>query len=137
MILLPDQYQAAVYKKDVGPNLKPGAAWPSPTASTSTHGYIKPSGGSPGVHGCPRRARATSFVVVTPLAVASRSSLLLSRTRTARPAAVCLAHAKALGALRAGAIKTTFTEETGPICSVSRTSSWAASTTCATSASTC
>ena len=26
MILLPDQYQAAVYKKDVEPNLKPGAA---------------------------------------------------------------------------------------------------------------
>ncbi len=25
MILLPDQYQAAVYKKDVEPNLKPGA----------------------------------------------------------------------------------------------------------------
>ena len=36
MILLPDQYQAAVYKKDVEPNLKPGAALAFAHGSTST-----------------------------------------------------------------------------------------------------
>ena len=65
MILLPDQYQAAVYKKDVEPNLKPGAALAFAHGFNIHYGYIKPSEDHP-----------------------------------------------ALGALRAGAIKTTFTEET-------------------------
>ena len=72
MILLPDQYQAAVYKKDVEPNLKPGAALAFAHGFNIHYGYIKPSEDHP----------------------------------------LCLAYAKALGALRAGAIKTTFTEET-------------------------
>ncbi len=43
MILLPDQYQAAVYKKDVEPNLKPGAALAFAHGFNIHYGYIKPS----------------------------------------------------------------------------------------------
>ena len=53
MILLPDQYQAAVYKKDVEPNLKPGAALAFAHGFNIHYGYIKPSEDHPGVHGCP------------------------------------------------------------------------------------
>ena len=84
MILLPDQYQAAVYKKDVEPNLKPGAAlafahgFNIHYATSSRPRTIRSSWS-------PRRARATSCVVSTPLAVASRSSWPSSRIRMARP----------------------------------------------------
>ena len=78
MILLPDQYQAAVYKKDVEPNLKPGAALAFAHGFNIHYGYIKPFEQDPDGKTWP----------------------------------LCLAYAKALGALRAGAIKTTFTEET-------------------------
>ena len=36
MILAPDEHQAAIYAEDLHANLKPGAARPSPMASTST-----------------------------------------------------------------------------------------------------
>ena len=87
MILLPDQYQAAVYKKDVEPNLKPGAALAFAHGFNIHYGYIKPSGGVP--------------VVVA-----------VEQDPDGKTWPLCLAYAKALGALRAGAIKTTFTEET-------------------------
>ena len=48
----------------------------------------------------------------TPPAVASRSSWPSSSDPDGKTWPLCLAYAKALGALRAGAIKTTFTEET-------------------------
>ena len=43
MILLPDQYQAKVYKKQVEPNLKPGAALAFAHGFNIHYGYIKPS----------------------------------------------------------------------------------------------
>ena len=136
MILLPDQYQAAVYKKDVEPNLKPGAALAFAHGFNIHYGYIKPSEDHPVFMVAPK-ARATSFVVSTPLAVASRSSLLLSRTRTARPGR-CAWLTPRLWALCVQApSRPPSPRRPRPICSVSRTSSWAASTTCATSASTC
>ena len=136
MILLPDQYQAAVYKKDVEPNLKPGAALAFAHGFNIHYGYIKPSEDHPVFMVAPK-ARATSFVVSTPLAVVSRSSLLLSRTRTARPGR-CAWLTPRLWALCVQApSRPPSPRRPRPICSVSRTSSWAASTTCATSASTC
>jgi 3-hydroxyisobutyrate dehydrogenase-like beta-hydroxyacid dehydrogenase len=36
MILLPDENIPEVYKNNVEPNIKQGAPWPSPTASTCT-----------------------------------------------------------------------------------------------------
>ena len=43
MILLPDQYQAKVYKEQVEPNLKPGAALAFAHGFNIHYGYIKPS----------------------------------------------------------------------------------------------
>ena len=43
MILLPDQYQAKVYKEEVEPNLKPGAALAFAHGFNIHYGYIKPS----------------------------------------------------------------------------------------------
>jgi 3-hydroxyisobutyrate dehydrogenase-like beta-hydroxyacid dehydrogenase len=38
MILLPDEQIGAVYANDIEPNIREGASWPSPTASTCTTG---------------------------------------------------------------------------------------------------
>ena len=70
MILAPDQYQRTIWANDIEPNIKPGAAVAFAHFTTATSS-------PPRITRCswlPRRARATSFVVSTPLAVASRSS---------------------------------------------------------------
>ena len=36
MVLIPDEKQADVYKTEIRDNLRPGSAWPLPTASIST-----------------------------------------------------------------------------------------------------
>ena len=80
MILAPDQYQRTIWANDIEPNIKPVPLSPSLTASTFTTATSSP----PRITRCswlPRRARATSFVVSTLLAVASRSSWPSSRTR--------------------------------------------------------
>ena len=82
MILAPDQYQRTIWANDIEPNIKPGAAVAFAHGFNIHYGYIKPSE----VTRCswlPRRARATSFVVSTPLAVACRSSWPSSRIRVA------------------------------------------------------
>ena len=111
MILLPDQYQAAVYKKDVEPNLKPGAALAFAHGFNIHYGYIKPSEDHPIFMVAPkgpghivRREYAAGRGVPVVVAV--------EQDPDGKTWPLCLAYAKALGALRAGAIKTTFTEET-------------------------
>ena len=111
MILLPDQYQAAVYKKDVEPNLKPGAALAFAHGFNIHYGYIKPSEDHPVFMVAPkgpghivRREYAAGRGVPVVVAV--------EQDPDGKTWPLCLAYAKALGALRAGAIKTTFTEET-------------------------
>ena len=111
MILLPDQYQAAVYKKDVEPNLKPGAALAFAHGFNIHYGYIKPTEDHPVFMVAPkgpghivRREYAAGRGVPVVVAV--------EQDPDGKTWPLCLAYAKALGALRAGAIKTTFTEET-------------------------
>ena len=82
MILAPDQYQRTIWANDIEPNIKPGAAVAFAHGFNIHYGYIKPSEDHP-VFMVPRRARATSFVVSTPLAVACRSSWPSSRIRVA------------------------------------------------------
>ena len=118
MILLPDQYQAAVYKKDIEPNLKPGAALAFAHGFNIHYGYIKPSEDQP-------------------LAVASRSSWPSSRIRMARPGRCAWLTPRLWARCVQAPSRPPSPRRPRPICSVSRTSSWAASTTCATSASTC
>ena len=111
MILLPDQYQAKVYQEEVEPNLKPGAALAFAHGFNIHYGYIKPSEDHPVFMVAPkgpghivRREYAAGRGVPVVVAV--------EQDPDGKTWPLCLAYAKALGALRAGAIKTTFTEET-------------------------
>ena len=111
MILLPDQYQAKVYEEEVEPNLKPGAALAFAHGFNIHYGYIKPSEDHPVFMVAPkgpghivRREYAAGRGVPVVVAV--------EQDPDGKTWPLCLAYAKALGALRAGAIKTTFTEET-------------------------
>ena len=137
MILLPDQYQAAVYKKDVEPNLKPGAALAFAHGFNIHYGYIKPSEDHPVFMVAPkgpghivRREYAAGRGVPVVVAVEQgpgRQDLAAVPGLTPRLWALCVQAPSRPPSPR----------RPRPICSVSRTSSWAASTTCATSASTC
>ena len=82
MILAPDQYQRTIWANDIEPNIKPGAAVAFAHGFNIHYGYIKPTEDHP-VFMVARRARATSCVVSTPTAVASRSSWLSNRIRAA------------------------------------------------------
>ncbi|KAB5967923.1 ketol-acid reductoisomerase, partial [Bifidobacterium adolescentis] len=111
MILLPDQYQAAVYKKDVEPNLKPGAALAFAHGFNIHYGYIKPTEDHPVFMVAPK---GPGHIVRREYAAGRGVPVVVAVEQDPRGDAwdITLAYAKALGALRAGAIKTTFTEET-------------------------
>jgi ketol-acid reductoisomerase len=110
MILAPDQVQRTLYKNEIEPNLKPGDALLFGHGFNIRFGYITPEGVD--VSWSPPRAPATSCAVSTSTAAACPVLVAVEqdasgnawrwRCRTPRPSA----------ALRAGGIKTTFTEET-------------------------
>ena len=111
MILLPDQYQAAVYKSEIEPNLKPGAALAFAHGFNIHYGYIKPSEDHPVFMVAPK---GPGHIVRREYANGRGVPVVVAVEQDPRGDAwdITLAYAKALGALRAGAIKTTFTEET-------------------------
>ena len=111
MILLPDQYQAKVYKEEVEPNLKPGAALAFAHGFNIHYGYIKPSEDHPIFMVAPK---GPGHIVRREYANGRGVPVVVAVEQDPRGDAwdITLAYAKALGALRAGAIKTTFTEET-------------------------
>ncbi len=111
MILAPDQYQRTIWANDIEPNIKPGAAVAFAHGFNIHYGYIKPSEDHPIFMVAPkgpghivRREYAAGRGVPVVVAV--------EQDPDGKTWPLCLAYAKALGALRAGAIKTTFTEET-------------------------
>ena len=111
MILAPDQYQRTIWANDIEPNIKPGAAVAFAHGFNIHYGYIKPSEDHPVFMVAPkgpghivRREYAAGRGVPVVVAV--------EQDPDGKTWPLCLAYAKALGALRAGAIKTTFTEET-------------------------
>ena len=112
MILAPDQVQRQLYAEAIEPNLDDGDALFFGHGFNIRFGYIKPPDGrrrahgraeGPGPPGAPRVRRRPRR---------ARCSSPSSRTRPARPGPLALSYAKAIGGLRAGGIKTTFTEET-------------------------
>ena len=111
MILAPDQYQRTIWANDIEPNIKPGAAVAFAHGFNIHYGYIKPSEDHP-VFMVARRARATVVRREYAAGRGVRSSWPSSEDPDGKTWPLCLAYAKALGALRAGAIKTTFKEET-------------------------
>ena len=111
MILLPDQYQAKVYKEQVEPNLKPGAALAFAHGFNIHYGYIKPTEDHPVFMVAPK---GPGHIVRREYAAGRGVPVVVAVQQDPRGDAwdLTLAYAKALGALRAGAIKTTFKEET-------------------------
>ena len=92
MILAPDQYQRTIWANDIEPNIKPSEDHPVFMVAPKGPGHIV------------RREYAAGRGVPVVVAV--------EQDPRGDGWALTLAYAKALGALRAGAIKTTFKEET-------------------------
>jgi ketol-acid reductoisomerase len=111
MILAPDQYQAQIFHEDIEPNMKPDAALAFAHGFNIRYGYIEPGEGhtifmvAPKGPGHMVRREYTSGRGV-PVVVACENDAKGDGWD------ITLAYAKALGSLRAGAIKTTFKEET-------------------------
>ena len=111
VILAPDQVQRHVYRDEIEPNLRPGATLVFGHGFNIRFGYISPAAGLDVVMVAPkgpghlvRREYEAGRGVPVIVAVEQDAS------GTAWPLA--LSYAKAIGGLRAGGIKTTFTEET-------------------------
>ena len=111
MILLPDQYQAAVYKKDVEPNLKPGAALAFAHGFNIHYGYIKAPEDVNVIMCAPKgpghivRRQFTEGSGVPDLACVQQDA-------TGDAWDIALAYCWGVGGARSGIIKATFAEET-------------------------
>ncbi|HEY3437388.1 MAG TPA: ketol-acid reductoisomerase [Actinotalea sp.] len=111
VVLAPDQVQRHVYREEIAPNLREGSALVFGHGFNIRFGYITPPAGVDVVMVAPkgpghlvRREYADGRGVPVIVAVEQDA------TGNAWPLA--LSYAKAIGGLRAGGIKTTFTEET-------------------------
>ena len=111
MILAPDQYPRTIWANDIEPNIKPGAAGAFAHGFNIHYGYIKPSEDHPVFMVAPK---GPGHIVRREYAAGRGVPGGVAGEQDPRGDAwdITLAYAKALGALRAGAIKTTFTEET-------------------------
>ena len=111
MILLPDQYQAAVYKKDVEPNLKPGAALAFAHGFNIHYGYITPPKDVNVIMCAPKgpghivRRQYTEGSGVPDL-------ICVAQDATGDAWDIALSYAWGVGGARAGVIKATFAQET-------------------------
>jgi ketol-acid reductoisomerase len=111
MILAPDQFQRTIWANDIEPNIKPGAAVAFAHGFNIHYGYIKPTEDHPVFMVAPK---GPGHIVRREYAAGRGVPVVVAVEQDPRGDgwALTLAYAKALGALRAGAIKTTFKEET-------------------------
>ncbi len=111
MILAPDQVQRKVYAEEIEPNLAPGDALFFAHGFNIRFGYIT---APEGVDVCMVAPKGPGHLVrreyTEGRGVPAIIAVEVDATGNAWPLA--LSYAKAIGALRAGGIKTTFTEET-------------------------
>ena len=111
MILLPDQYQAKVYKEEVEPNLKPGAALAFAHGFNIHYGYIVPPEDVNVIMCAPKgpghivRRQYTEGSGVPDLACVQQDA-------TGNAWDIALAYCWGVGGARSGIIKATFKEET-------------------------
>ncbi len=110
VILTPDQVQRHVYADSIKPNLKPGAGLLFGHGFNIRFGYITPEAGSDVVMVAPKGPghlvrREYSDGRGVPVLVC------VEQDASGRAWEVAKSYAKAIGGLRAGGIKTTFTEE--------------------------
>jgi ketol-acid reductoisomerase len=110
MILTPDHVQRHVYAQAVAPNLVPGDAVFFGHGFNIRFGYITPP---PGVDVCMVAPKGPGHLVRREFVDGRGVPVLVAvqTDATGRAWPLTLSYAKAIGGLRAGAIRTTFTEE--------------------------
>ncbi|HHW50923.1 MAG TPA: ketol-acid reductoisomerase [Pseudoclavibacter sp.] len=111
VILAPDQVQRFIYAESIAPNIKPGAALVFGHGFNIRFGYIKPADGIDVVMVAPK---GPGHVVRREFAAGRGVPVIVAVEQDATGNAwpLALSYAKGIGGLRAGGIKTTFTEET-------------------------
>ena len=111
VILAPDQVQRHVYRDEIAPNLKPGAALVFGHGFNIRFGYIKPEAGHDVLMVAPK---GPGHLVRREYVDGRGVPVIVAVEQDASGSAwdLALAYAKGIGGLRAGGIKTTFTEET-------------------------
>ncbi|MHA7860722.1 ketol-acid reductoisomerase [Tessaracoccus sp. Y36] len=111
MILAPDQVQRTVYKEEIEPHLTKGDALFFAHGFNIRFGYITPP---EGVDVCMVAPKGPGHLVRREYANGRGVPAIIAveKDETGNAWPLALSYAKAIGALRAGGIKTTFTEET-------------------------
>ncbi|MBT0995387.1 ketol-acid reductoisomerase [Cellulomonas sp. DKR-3] len=111
VILAPDQVQRLVYRDEIEPNLKDGAALVFGHGFNIRFGYIKPAAGHDVIMVAPK---GPGHLVRREYVDGRGVPVIVAVEQDASGSAwdLALSYAKAIGGLRAAGIKTTFTEET-------------------------
>ena len=111
MILAPDHVQRSLYAADIEPMLQSGKALFFGHGFNIRFGYIKPP---PDVDVCMVAPKGPGHLVRREYTTGRGVPVIVAveQDATGQAWALALSYAKALGGLRAGGIKTTFTEET-------------------------
>ena len=111
MILAPDQHQRKLYAESIEPNLQEGDALFFAHGFNIRFGYIKPPAG---VDVCMVAPKGPGHLVRREYADGRGVPVIVAVEQDASGEAwpLALSYAKGIGGLRAGGIKTTFTEET-------------------------
>ncbi len=111
MILAPDQYQRHIYAESIEPNLVPGDALFFAHGFNIRFGYIQPPAG---VDVCMVAPKGPGHLVRREYSEGRGVPVIVAveKDESGKAWDLALSYAKAIGGLRAGGIKTTFTEET-------------------------
>ncbi|MFT4108633.1 ketol-acid reductoisomerase [Propionicimonas sp.] len=111
MVLAPDQVQRHLYAEAIEPNLVPGDALFFAHGFNIRYGYIQPPAG---VDVCMVAPKGPGHLVRREYSEGRGVPVIVAveKDETGNAWPLALSYAKAIGGLRAGGIKTTFTEET-------------------------
>ncbi|MDR1431359.1 MAG: ketol-acid reductoisomerase, partial [Propionibacteriaceae bacterium] len=111
MVLAPDQVQRHIYQESIAPNLVPGDAIFFAHGFNIRFGYIQPPAG---VDVCMVAPKGPGHLVRREYSEGRGVPVVVAveKDESGKAWPLTLAYAKAIGGLRAGGIKTTFTEET-------------------------
>ncbi len=111
MILAPDQFQRTIYAEQIAPNLQEGDALFFAHGFNIRFGYIQPPAG---VDVCMVAPKGPGHLVRREYSEGRGVPVIVAveKDESGQAWPLALSYAKAIGGLRAGGIKTTFTEET-------------------------
>jgi len=111
MVLAPDQHQRHIYADSIEPNLVPGDALFFAHGFNIRFGYIKPPAG---VDVCMVAPKGPGHLVRREYSEGRGVPVIVAveKDESGQAWDLALSYARAIGGLRAGGIKTTFTEET-------------------------